>query len=55
MPLQEGSSKKAFSQNVDELVSSWKKTKKIGTSNPQGVNKARKQALAIAFDKKRGN
>jgi hypothetical protein len=54
MPLQQGKSKKAFNFNVEELIHSYKKTGKIGSSSPKSLLKARKQALAIAFDKKRG-
>ncbi len=51
MPLQEGKSNQAFNANVSELVNSWRKHMKIGTSHPKSFNKARKQALAIAFSK----
>lgn len=50
MPLQKGSSKKAFSSNVSELMHSYKKKGKIGTSTPASKGKARKQAVAIAFN-----
>jgi hypothetical protein len=53
MPLQEETSKKGFNSNVEELINTWKKKKKIGTSNPKTIDKARKQALAIAFNKQR--
>jgi hypothetical protein len=49
-----GKSKKAFSFNVSELVNSYNKTGKIGTSSPESIAKARKQALAVAFSKKKG-
>lgn len=54
MPLSSGKSKKAFNWNVRELLHKYKKTGKIGNSSPEDVENARKQALAIAFEKKRG-
>jgi hypothetical protein len=54
MPLKSGKSKEAFNFNVEELVNSWKKKGKMGSSRPESLNKARKQALAIAFSKQRG-
>ena len=52
MPLTKGSSKKTFDKNMGELMHSFKKTGRIGTSKPSSSAKARKQALAIAFDMK---
>jgi len=52
MPLQKGSSQAAFSGNISELMHSFKKKGKIGTSTPSSKAKARKQALAIAFEMK---
>ncbi len=51
MPLKKG--KKAFDSNVSELIATYRKTGKIGNSRPAGADKARKQALAIAFNVKR--
>jgi len=52
MPLKQGSSQKTFSKNVSELMHSFRKSGRIGTSTPSSAVKARKQALAIAFDVK---
>jgi hypothetical protein len=49
MPLKKGSSKKTISGNIGELMSSYKKTGKIGTSKPKSTAKASKQAIAIAL------
>jgi hypothetical protein len=54
MPLMGGPSKKAFEGNVSELIKAFKAKGKIGTSTPKNKEKARKQALAIAFSKQRG-
>lgn len=53
MPLKRGSSSKTISSNVSEIMNSYKKTKKIGTSKPKGAKKAQKQAVAIALSKAR--
>ncbi len=53
MPLKQGSSKKAFEFNVGELIRSWKKKGAIGKKKIGTLEKARKTALAIAFDQKR--
>ena len=49
MPLKKGSSKKTISSNIGEMVGSFKKTGKIGTSKPASKAKAIKQATAIAL------
>jgi hypothetical protein len=49
MPLEKGSSKKVISKNVGELVKSYEKKGKIGTSHPKSKKKALKQAEAIAY------
>jgi predicted CopG family antitoxin len=54
MPLIKSKSKSAFSDNIAELINSFKKKGRIGNSKPANVNNARKQALAIAFKMKRG-
>lgn len=51
MPLKKGKSRKSISKNVSELVKKFKKTGKIGTSNPKSKMKAIKQAVAIALKK----
>ena len=51
MPLKKGTSKKTISSNIGEMVGSFKKTGKIGTSTPESVTKAMKQATAIALTK----
>lgn len=51
MPLLKGSSKKTISSNIGELVSSFKRTGKIGNATPETMAKARRQAIAIAFSK----
>lgn len=49
MPLDKGKSKKTISKNIGEVMSSYKKTGKIGTSKPSSAKKAQKQAIAIAL------
>jgi hypothetical protein len=53
MPLKKGSSKKTFDKNMSELMSSFRRSGRIGTSKPSSSTKARKQALVIAFDMKK--
>jgi len=52
MPLQPG--KKNFVANIRELMHSFKRTGKIGTSTPASPGKAAKQSVAIAYSKLRG-
>jgi len=54
MPLQKGKSKKAFSNNVAELIRAYRRKGKIGSSKPKSEGEARKQALAIAYSVRRG-
>jgi hypothetical protein len=49
MPLKKGCSKKVISQNIEEIVRSWEKTDKIGSSKPKTKKQAVKQAVAIAM------
>jgi len=49
MPLKQGKSQKVVSSNIGEMVGSYKKTGKIGTSKPKSKEKAIKQATAIAL------
>jgi hypothetical protein len=51
MPLKKGTSKKAISTNVKELMGAYKKKGKIGSSKPTSKKKAQKQAVAIALSK----
>ena len=51
MPLLPG--KKNFGRNVSELMHAYKKKGKIGNTTPKNKAKARKIALAIAFDEER--
>lgn len=53
MPLKSGKSKKVFSSNVKELVDTYKSKGSIGSSHPKGLKAAIKQAVAIAYSKKR--
>jgi hypothetical protein len=51
MPLKKGSSKKTIQKNVKELIKSYEKKGKIGTSKPASKEKAIKQSVAIAYNK----
>jgi hypothetical protein len=51
MPLKSGKSKKTISKNIGELVNSFEKKGKIGTSKPKSKKAAIKQAAAIAYSK----
>lgn len=50
MPLSKGKSKKTVSKNISEMMHSFKKTGKIGKSEPKSAEKAQKQAVAIAMN-----
>jgi hypothetical protein len=49
MPLKKGKSQKVISSNIGEIISSYSKTGKIGTSSPKNKGDAIKQAAAIAY------
>ncbi len=51
MPLKKGKSSKTINKNVKELVKTYKKRGKIGSSRPANAKAARKQAVAIALNK----
>lgn len=53
MPLKSGSSDKTKNKNIGELMKSYKKTGKIGTSKPNSMKKAREQAAAIGYSKQK--
>lgn len=53
MPLKKGKSKKIISENIGELVDTYKETGKIGTSNPKSKKAAIKQSIAIAYSNAR--
>ena len=54
MPLKKGKSRSAFEGNIRELIRTYKKKGKIGNVTPKSMAHARKIALAIAYDKRRG-
>ena len=49
MPLKKGKSDETVSDNISELMKSYKKKGKIGDSKPKSKKKAQKQAVAIAL------
>lgn len=51
--LKAGKSPETKSENISELMGSYKRTGDIGTSEPASKEKAQKQAVAIAMDKAR--
>ena len=53
MPLKAGKSNAAFVGRIRELMHSFAKTGKIGTSTPASPAKAAKQAVAISYAKSR--
>jgi hypothetical protein len=53
MPLKSGASQKTFVENIREIMHSFHRTGRIGTSRPDSAGKANKQALAIAYAQKR--
>lgn len=53
MPLKAGKGKANLVANIRELMHSFKRSGKIGTSTPASPGKANKQAVAIAYSKQR--
>lgn len=53
MPLKAGKSKKTVSNNIAEMMRSWKKTGKIGNTRPKNKAQALKIAQAAAISKSR--
>ena len=49
MPLKRGKTQKIISSNIGEMIGSYRKTGKIGTSSPKNRGEAIKQAAAIAY------
>jgi len=50
MPLKKGKTDKIIGDNISELMGSYKKKGKIGTSEPSSKKKAQEQAVAIALN-----
>lgn len=53
MPLKAGKGKPSFVHNIRELMHSFQRTGKIGTSTPANKAKAVKQAVAISYAQQR--
>jgi len=55
MPLKRGATQATVSGNIAEMIKSWKKTGKIGTSRPKNLREAMRQASAIAYSTARAS
>ena len=55
MPLKSGKSNKVKSENIQEMVDSWKSTGKIGNTTPKSKSQAIRIATAVAYTKSRGS
>jgi hypothetical protein len=53
MPLRAGTSDKVFVGNIRELMHAYARSGRIGNSRPANKAKADKQAVAIAYRKRR--
>ena len=53
MPIRKGKSKRTVSNNIAEIVNSYKAKGTIGTSKPKSKKKAQQQAIAIALSNAR--
>ena len=53
MPLKSGKSKAIISANIKEMMMSWKKTGRIGSTRPKNKKEALKIATAAAYSKSR--
>ena len=53
MPLMSGNSRKTISENIKELMDSYKRKGSIGNSGNINAEDARKRAIAIAYAKSR--
>ncbi len=53
MPLKRGNSRKVISENIRELMHTYKREGHMGRSRPPSSGKAVKQAAAIAYRKAR--
>lgn len=53
MPLRSGSSRKVISENIREIIHSFRRKGKIGNIRPKSEKEARKIAIAIALRKAR--
>jgi hypothetical protein len=51
VPIKKGRSQRVISENIGEMVGSYKKTGRLGTSKPKSTKAATKQAAAIAYEK----
>lgn len=51
MPLEKGRGKKVAGRNIGELITSFKRTGKIGNVTPLDMDHAQRIASAIAFSK----